>query len=195
VFQDVALTVQRAGVAGKYIENKEGVCWVEGIVTPPPQLTHFLHQYPLPNRNYSMGRPKGSKNKGPKLVKLADDAAEMVLQHDMAIIAKPVKTKEDAIARERALERLSRMTKGRLPTRIAVGGDENGEPVPFTYVEVADAQKRDDDGEDSQDSTDTGTTLEVKPKPEPKPKKKRRSKRVIRPVPKVLRGKPGFGAE
>lgn len=82
------------------------------------------------------GRPKGSHNAGRAVVALSDELAELILAHDMEAISKPAKSKAAKLRRHHALERASRMCKGRVPTRIAIAGDEGGEPVPLSYIEV-----------------------------------------------------------
>lgn len=113
-------------------------------------------------RPFEKGNPggPGRPSLGQNLVKLADEAATKVVEIDLAVLEKPAKTKAAKLRRHQAMDRLSRMCKGRLPTRIAIAGDEGGEPVPISYVEV-------------------GTGIDVTPKPpEPKPvpKKKPRLK-------------------
>jgi len=123
------------------------------------------------------GRPKGSRNLGPELVHLADEAATLVITEDAAIIRGKAKTRAQQLAKDRAKDRLSRMCKGRVPTRIAIAGDEGGEPVPISYIEVG-----------------GGIAVEpTKPKKVSKAAQKRAKKGKLRPVPKVLRGKKGFG--
>ena len=98
--------------------------------------------------NYSAPR---EKRNGPRLaqevVRLADDAARLVIEADIKLLVQagysPKQWKKLKLGRRpsklevhRAKERVSRMTRGRVPTRIAVAGDEGGAPVPFAYVEV-----------------------------------------------------------
>ena len=97
--------------------------------------------------------PKGyrPKSKGPLLsqevVRLADDAARLVIEADVRLLThielSPAEWRKRKLGRRpsklevhRAKERIAKMTRGRVPTRIAVAGDEGGDPVPFAYVEV-----------------------------------------------------------
>jgi len=103
----------------------------------------------------------GNKGGRPKLniASLADELAGEVMKEDLALVHSNPTTKEGKFRRAQALERASRMCKGRVPTRIAIAGDEGGSPVPFSYVEVG---------------SGTGVAVESK---NPTPKKKPRLKR------------------
>ncbi len=113
-------------------------------------------------RPFEKGNKAGLGNKGgrPKLniASLADETADEVLRTDLALIRSKPTTKEGKFRRAQALERASRMCKGRVPTRIAIAGDEGGDPVPFSYVEV-------------------GTAVDVAPK-KPQPRRARNGRPV-----------------
>jgi len=100
----------------------------------------------LPGNTY--GRWRGPTKGRPKLevASLADAAAVLVLTQDLETISKPARTNEQRRLQHLARERISRMVKGRIPTRLAIAGDEGDQrPIPFRYVTVVDAPAREDE--------------------------------------------------
>ena len=88
-------------------------------------------------RGHGKGRPRLD------VVSLADKAARLVLEQDIEMLSRPAKGKADEHRQHLARERISRMCRGRIPTRIALAGDgSDSTPVPFAYVEVAAAATR-----------------------------------------------------
>ena len=89
-------------------------------------------------RGHGKGRPRL------EVTSLADTAARRVLEEDLRLLELAASGKKvPKLELHRAKERISRMCKGRIPTRIAIAGDgDNPNPIPFTYVEVASAPTR-----------------------------------------------------
>ena len=104
-----------------------------------------------PGNKAALGHHKGR----PRLdvASLADRVAVLVLEGDLTLIEKAQENPRSVSRLElhRAKERISRMCKGRVPTRIAIAGDEgNPNPVPFSYVSVASAPARGVEGEEQE---------------------------------------------
>jgi len=89
----------------------------------------------------SKGRPKGATLGD--LSQLADEVAELIMEADRATIIKAEEHPRSVtkLQLHRSMERMARMTKGRIPTRIAISGDPSGEPIPFSYIDVRDTTK------------------------------------------------------
>ena len=73
-----------------------------------------------------------------EVTSLADTAARRVLEEDLRLLELGASGKRvPRTELHRAKERISRMCKGRIPTRIAIAGDgDNPTPIPFAYIEV-----------------------------------------------------------
>ena len=101
-----------------------------------------------PGNQAAKGHHKGRPSLD--VTSLADKAAVEVLQRDLATIRKADGNPRSVgkLELHRAKERISRMCKGRIPTRIAVAGDEGSDaPIPFEYVTVASPPARSGEGE------------------------------------------------
>ena len=101
-----------------------------------------------PGNKAALGHHKGR----PRLdvTSLADQAAREVLEHDLAILTKAKENlrRVSKLELHRAKERISRMCKGRIPTRLANAGDEgNLSPIPFSYISITPTRSPEAGGE------------------------------------------------
>ena len=80
----------------------------------------------------------GEKGGRPRveIASLADAAAEIVLRTDIRTLKAPAKSQAAQKRRREAMERVSRMCKGRVPTRVEVSGDPDAPPVRLEYIIV-----------------------------------------------------------